>query len=308
MKLVRALTLVSREPRRRVVTIGNFDGVHLAHQAICRRVTERADAAGAESAAVSFHPHPAAVLAAARAPRLLVGIRDRVVLLAQTGIELIVVQRFTPALARIEPEAFVDTYLVDRLGAMHVVIGHNFRFGHHRRGDEDLLRRLGAARGFTVEAVGPIVKEGIVVSSTAIREAIAAGDLARAGLLLGRPHFVSGRVVHGEHRGAMLGFPTANLRLSAGLLPPNGVYAVRVDAGGPAYGGIANLGTTPTFGPGAEKLEAHLFDFSGDLYGRRLRLSFVRRLRSEAKFSGPEALAAQIRRDVVAAREALDES
>jgi len=305
MRVARGLHRLPAEPPARVVTLGVFDGVHRAHQEICRRVVARAKEATAAAAAVTFFPHPAAVLAPARAPKLLYGLGDRLRFLGATGIELVVVQHFDQEFSRVEAEDFAREYLAGRLGAVHVVVGHSVSFGRGRRGDGQMLERIGKGLGFTVEVVGPVEVNGTVVSSSAIREAILAGEMERATALLGREHFVRGRVVHGQHRGAGLGFPTANVRVRQGLLPPNGVYAVRVAHGGEVYGGVANLGVNPTFGGEERSLEPHIFDFDGDLYGKRLQVSFVQRLRDEMKFPGVDALLAQIRRDAEAARALL---
>ncbi len=304
MKLICGLDRV-REGPRRVVTLGNFDGVHLAHQEICRRVVERAAERGVESAAITFHPHPASVLAPARAPQLILPLSARLRFLGETGVGAVIVQRFNRRFSQMEAEHFVRGELVERLGAVHVVVGHSVRFGRARGGDDVLLQRLGAALGFSVEIVGPVTVGGTVVSSSEIRRAITAGEVRRAATLLGRPHFVRGRVVHGRHRGASLGFPTANLRLRDGVLPPDGVYAARVERHGQEIDGVANLGNNPTFGDRERSLEVHLLDFRGDLYGERLRLSFIERLRGEVKFSGVQSLVEQIGRDVEAARAAL---
>jgi riboflavin kinase/FMN adenylyltransferase len=282
-----------------------FDGVHRAHQEICRRVVELGRELNAEPTAVTFFPHPAAVLAPARAPRLLYGLGDRLRFLQQIGLELVVVQPFDAEFARTEAEAFVRGELGGRLAAVQVVVGHSVSFGRGRAGDARLLQRLGADLGFGVEVVGPVEVAGTVVSSTAIREAIAAGEMDRAAALLGREHFVRGRVVHGQRRGSKLGFPTANLRVRTGLLPRNGVYAVRVSRGKHTHGGVANLGINPTFGGEERSLEPHLFDFEGDLYGEYLKVAFVRRLRDERRFASADDLISQIRRDVEEARRTL---
>lgn len=305
MRVARGLHRVPAEPQRRVVTLGVFDGVHRAHQEICRRVVQLSRESGAQAAAVTFFPHPAAVLAPERAPKLLYGLGDRLRFLEETGIELAVVQHFNTEFSHVEAEDFVRRHLVGGMRAVHVVVGHSVSFGRGRRGNGPLLQELGRELGFGVDVVGPVQVDDTVVSSSAIRAAIVAGEMERASALLGREHFVRGRVVHGQHRGAQLGFPTANVRVRQGLLPPNGVYAVRVAVGGIEYGGVANLGVNPTFGGGDRSLEPHLFDFSGDLYGERLQVSFVRRLRDEMKFAGVDALVAQIRRDAEAARALL---
>lgn len=305
MRVARGLHRIDGSPGRRVVTLGVFDGVHRAHQEICRRVVELGRELNAEPAAVTFFPHPAAVLAPARAPRLLYGLGDRLRFLQQIGLELVVVQPFDTEFARTEAEVFVRGELGGRLAAVQVVVGHSVSFGRGRAGDTRLLQRLGSDLGFGVEVVGPVEVAGTVVSSTAIREAIAAGEMDRAAALLGREHFVRGRVVQGQRRGSKLGFPTANLRVRTGLLPPNGVYAVRVSRGEHTHGGVANLGINPTFGGEERSLEPHLFDFEGDLYGEYLKVAFVRRLRDERRFASADDLISQIRQDVEEARRTL---
>jgi len=305
MTVIRGLERVLLTARRRVVTLGNFDGVHVGHQAICRRAVEVARQRGAEALGITFHPHPARVLAAGPPPELITSLGDRIRLLGETGLDVVVVQRFTARFARIEAEEFVREYLVRRLGAIHLVVGHSVRFGRDRRGNGTLLRELAGECGFEVDVVGPVLAGGIAVSSTAVREAIARGDMVRTAGLLGRAHFVSGRVVRGNRRGVQIGFPTANLRVRAGLLPPDGVYAAKVWHRDRCFGAVANLGFKPTFGSSERTLEAHLFDFRGDLYGQRLRVAFVARLRAERRFASPESLAEQIARDIEAARRAL---
>lgn len=307
MRVARGLHRVPPPSRPRVVTLGVFDGVHRAHQEICRRVVESARALDAQPTAITFFPHPAAVLAPARAPKLLYGLSDRLRFLRETGIELGIVQHFDARFSQVEAEDFVRTYLVRGLDARKVIVGNKVSFGRARGGDAHLLTRLGAELGFSVEVVGGVEVDGTTVSSSAIREAILAGEMERATALLGREHFVRGRVVHGAHRGRTIGFPTANVRVRQGLLPPNGIYAVRVAHAGVVRGGVANLGVNPTFGGGERSLEPFLFDFDGDLYGERLRVSFVRRLRDEKKFSGIDELVAQIRLDAEAARRILAE-
>ncbi len=306
MMLVRGLERVPPGAQRRVVTLGNFDGVHVGHQTICRRAVEIARLHGAQSLAITFYPHPARVLGSGAAPALITSLRDRLRLLGDTGLDMVAVQRFTSRFAQIEAEEFVREWLVRRLGAIYVVVGHSVRFGRGRRGDGVLLRECAESHGFGVEVVGPVSVKGTAVSSTAVREAILRGELRLAAALLGREHFVTGRVVQGNRRGVRLGFPTANLRVRAGVLPPDGVYAARVWCGDRCFGAVANLGFNPTFGSSERSLEAHLFDFSGDLYGQRLRLAFVAWLRAERRFASAESLAEQIARDIEAARRALD--
>lgn len=317
MELIRHIESHPRRFAAPVVTLGNFDGVHRGHQAILERVVTEAGARGTDGVAITFHPHPVSVLRPQAAPNLLTPLREKVRWTAAAGVDVLVLQHFTPTFATVEPEAFVERFLVTRLRAKRLIVGHSVSFGHARRGNAALLETLGGRLGFDVEVIGPVEVDGHVVSSSLVRRVIESGDVRLAAALLGRPHAVVGRVVVGKRRGATLGFPTANVQAPVGLHPPDGVYAVRVDVegargqGGAAdcaairRDGVANLGRNPTFGANARTLEAHLFDFDGDLYGRRCRVAFVERLRGEIAFADVHALVAQIRRDADAARAAL---
>ena len=317
MELIRHIESHPRRFVAPVVTLGNFDGVHRGHQAILERVVAEAHAGGGDAIAITFHPHPIAVLAPERAPGVLTPLREKARRLAAARVDVLVLQHFTRAFASLEPEAFVERFLVDRLHAARVIVGHSVSFGRARRGNATLLQELSARFGFTVEVVGPVRLDAHEVSSSLVRRAVAAGDLRLATGLLGRPHALSGRIVVGKRRGAGLGFPTANVAVRAGLHPPDGVYAVRVEvaeraatraaAAAPRLmrDGVANVGRNPTFGENARTLEAHLFDFAADVYGRRCRVAFIERLRGEIAFSTVDALVAQIRRDADDARAIL---
>lgn len=305
MLLLRHLGRVGRRFAAPVLTLGNFDGVHCGHQEILRRLVAKAREVGGDAVALTFHPHPAAVLAPSRAPRLITDWRTRIERIAAMGVDAIIVQHFTRSFSEISAEDFVRRFLVSGLGVRAVVVGHRVSFGHNREGGADTLRRLGAACGFGVEVIGPVEVNGILVSSSAVRQAIGEGDFERARALLGRPPSVSGRVIHGHHRGKGLGFPTANLRISGLMLPPDGVYAVRVRLGATQHQSVANLGFNPTFQQHERGLEVHIFDFDADLYGQRLEVCFVQRLRGEVKFPNAHALALQIARDVAVARQVL---
>ncbi len=308
MEVFRHIATSSRRFVAPVLTLGNFDGVHRGHQAILARVLEAARASGGEAMALTFHPHPVAVLRPDRAPALITSVRDRIGLMAASELDVLVLQHFTPAFADLTAEAFVEQFMVERLGATRVVVGHSVSFGHERRGDAALLTALGGRFGFAVEVVGPIQVDGHDVSSSAVRRAIAAGDVVLAQTLLGRPHRLGGHVERGRQRGATIGFPTANVRVRTGMWPPDGVYAVRVQHGDRWIDGVANIGTNPTFGAAPRTLEAHLFDFEADLYGERLTVAFVARLRGEVAFPSVEALVAQIARDAAEARALLTRS
>ncbi len=308
MLLLRHLERVGRRFTTPILTLGNVDGVHRGHQEILRSVVATARAIGGDAVALTFHPHPTAVVAPAHAPRLITDWRARIERIAAMGIGATIVQRFTRTFSEVSAEDFVRRFLVDGLGVHTVVVGHRVTFGHNRAGRADTLRQLGARCGFAVEVIGPVAVDGVLVSSSAVRRAIAAGELALAGALLGRAPSACGRVIHGHHRGRGLGFPTANLRISGAVLPPDGVYAARARVRGVLRPGIANLGFNPTFDEHDRSLEVHIFDYDANLYGQRLEVSFVRRLRGEVKFPSPQALAQQIARDVAAARRALAES
>lgn len=305
MEVVRHIATSSRRFVSPVLTLGNFDGVHRGHQAILGRVAKAAHATGGEAVALTFHPHPVAVLRPEHAPSLITSLRDRLRLLAGRDLDVVLLQHFTPTFAQLSAEDFVQRFVVDRLGVTRVIVGHSVSFGQGRRGDAELLSTLGARHGFGVEVVGPVRVDGHDVSSSAVRRAIAAGDVVLAATLLGRSHRLSGRVVPGRRRGATIGFPTANVGLRAGMLPPDGVYAVRMLRGDAWVDGVANIGTNPTFGDTGRTLEVHLFDFDADLYGERVSVAFVERLRGEEAFPSVEALVAQIARDVEGARAVL---
>ena len=305
MLLLRHIERVDRRFTAPVLTLGNFDGVHRGHQEILQRVVATARALRGTAVAMTFQPHPTTVLAPTRAPLLLTDWRARVERIAAAGVDVLIVQRFTHAFSTVTADAFVQRFLVERLGVHTVVVGHRVSFGHNRAGSADTLQELGARYGFAVDVIGPVEVDGLAVSSSAVRQAIGNGALERARALLGRAASVSGRVVHGFHRGQTLGFPTANLRLAGLVLPPDGVYAVRTRIGETWHPGVANLGFNPTFQTHERSLEAHLFDFRGDLYGKRAEVCFVQRLRGEIKFPNVQALVEQITRDAANARRAL---
>ena len=307
MRVIRHLARRTERLPGSVLTLGNFDGAHLGHQAIVRRAVARARESAGLAVALTFEPHPVAVLAPGRAPLMLQTLHDRLASLAGLGIDVTVVQRFTRAFAALDPEAFVRDFLLRHLELAHVVVGYNVNFGRDRAGTSETLRALGARLGFGVEVVGPVAAgDGEQVSSTRLRTLLQAGDMPRARALLGRSYALRGRVVVGDRRGRTLGFPTANLHLRAGLLlPPDGVYAVGVEVDGRAHEGVLNIGVRPTFAGRRRTIEVHLLDFSGDLYRRWLVVKLIERLRGEEAFSGPEALRAAIARDVERARRVL---
>jgi riboflavin kinase/FMN adenylyltransferase len=290
-----------------VIAPGNHDGVHLGHRALLRTARRIADEHGYGTRALTFEPHPAALIDPARAPEKLTLQPRRAELLRGAGADSVVVQAFTPEFASQPPEAWVEWLLAQ--GARAIVVGPDFRFGRQRQGDCGLLNALGARRGFEVHIEEPVLIQGERVSSSAIRIALRRGELASANRLLGRFHEVQGPVIEGDRRGRTIGFPTANLRAEPVLPPSDGVYAVvakHLEAGPDAemWTGVANLGTRPTFEAG-RSVEVHLFDFDRDIYGATLRVGFVARVRGEQKFSGIDELRAQIARDADHARQLL---
>jgi riboflavin kinase/FMN adenylyltransferase len=291
---------------RTVVTIGNFDGVHLGHRAILARVIHRARELEAQAVAVTFDPHPLKVLRPEMHMPLLTTPEQKIDLLAAAGLEAVVVLPFNREFAALPAREFVQRYFLERLRVREVVVGHDYCFGQGREGNIDLLKEMGQQHGFTVQVVWAVEADGAVVSSSLIRALLRLGKVEEAARLLGRPYEVVGRVVPGKGRGGkLLGVPTANIRPANELLPATGIYAVRVRRGADNLLGAANIGTSPTFENGEFSLEVHLLDFSGDLYAETLGVEFVARLREERRFPSIEALAAQIHADIKTVRQVL---
>jgi riboflavin kinase/FMN adenylyltransferase len=288
------------------VAIGNFDGVHLGHRALIRRARELAEAHAARAVALTFDPHPSGVLSPRGAPPMLASLERRIELLGEAGADAVVVEPFTRELAQATPDAFVDDIVVSALRARAIVVGYDFTYGRGRAGTVDALRAHGARLGIEVDVIAPVEAGGEVASSSKIRAHLQAGELAAAQRLLGRRWDVDGVVVHGAQRGRAIGVPTANLRPDSDLPLRAGIYAVTFEVDGRTLPAVASLGTNPTFvTDGALVLEVHVLDFDGDLYDKRARTTFVARLRDEATFGSVDALVAQIRRDIDAARDAL---
>lgn len=292
-------------PRGAVLSIGNFDGVHLGHQAILRYVVDRADGLGAMAAAMTLEPHPVKLLRPRQAPKLLTTLEQRLALIGRTGIESALVVPFTHRLARMPAETFVEDVLVGRLGIREVYIGANFRFGADRGGDVALLEKMGGELGFKA-AASPIVEaEGGVVSSTRVRETVAEGRVEEAAAMLGRHVFIDGSVLEGKRLGRKLGFPTLNIEVENELEPAGGVYvtAVHIPSFGRTFASVTNIGTRPTvYENSVVTVETHLLDFTADVYRESVRLFFIKRLRDEISFPSTVQLMSQIRQDVDASR------
>ncbi len=304
MEIIRDLEALARHPSP-VTAIGNFDGVHLGHRAILKAAIDRARAAGGTAFALTFDPLPAKLLAPDRAPQLILAPDDKLELLRLSGIDGVIVLNFTLELSLLAPRDFVRDYLRGKIGVREVVVGHSVSFGHNRAGNAAMMVELGREFGFDTDIVGPVKIGGIEVSSTKVRELIGTGDLRAAARLLGRYHFLSGQVVRGRERGRTIGYPTANLASETECIPPDGVYAARVILGDGAYPSIANIGMRPTFSESARSIEAHIFDFTRDIYGTRIKLEPIERIRPERKFDNADALKAQIALDLSKAREIL---
>ena len=290
-----------------VITVGTFDGVHLGHRDLLARVGERAARRALPALLVTFEPHPLQIVNPSAAPLLLTTTSEKLEFVAESGLDYAVVVPFTPALASLDPAAFVERVLLDRYCVRELLIGHDHGFGRGRAGDIHMLRELGRQHDFAVDVVDAVAVDNVPVSSSAIRRAVSYGDLDGASRMLGRRYAFSGRVAHGNERGRLLGFPTLNIALTSArkLLPPAGVYAVLLQSEQGSFGGMMNLGARPTFGDSKLSLEVHLFDASGDWYDTAVRVEFVERLRDVARFDSADALVAQLRADERAARAAL---
>ena len=290
-----------------VLALGNFDGMHRGHLKILERVRRGADERNAAAVAMTFDPHPSKIVRPDKAPPLLMTNQQKLDALNRAGMHGTAIVRFTPALAQWDPKTFVRVVLVEWLRVAEVWVGGNFLFGHDRTGNFSLLRTLGARYGFRAEKIDPVRYKDFVVSSTRIMRLISEGRVHEAGALLGHHYAIDGSVVHGQHRGRGLGFPTANLCSDNELIPPRGVYATTVALDGVVYPSITNIGQRPTFEEREESvIETHVLDLDKDLYGTKLRLGFVQRLRDEKRFEDVEALKRQIEGDRTHARSLFD--
>lgn len=307
MRLSRDVAGACLAPGGSVVAVGAFDGLHRGHQALLAQVRARAQTLGCAPAVVSFEPLPRAYFSSTPVPRLS-GLREKLKGFADAGMACTLLLRFDAALAAMSAEAFVRRVLVARLGAREVWVGADFRFGHGRQGDVALLERMGADAGFVAHTMPAVRVDGARVSASAVRALLAAGEFAGAMPLLGRPFAIEGRIERGNQLGRTLGFPTANISLRGRISPIQGIFAVRAGLGESAcsWPGVASLGVRPTVNRVARPLlEVHLFDFDGDLYGQRMTVEFIAKLRDERKFDDLDALKTQMRRDALQARERL---
>jgi len=291
-----------------VITVGTFDGVHRGHHDVLARLVARALDSGRPSVVVTFEPHPLEVVRPSAAPALLTLHDEKLEMFAQCGVSYVAVLPFTPTLASYEADQFVDAVLRERFRVAELLVGHDHGIGRGRLDDIDVLKAHGASRGFGVNVLPPVyAADGQAISSTAIRSAILQGDLQTAAAGLGRPYSLAGTVIRGDQRGRLIGYPTLNMQPppKRKLLPPDGVYAVRVQTPQGPFGGMLNLGPRPTFGDASRRIETHVFDATHDWYGAPIRLDLIARIRDTLSFQGVDALRAQLARDERSARETL---
>ncbi len=299
MRIIRGVHAAALPPT--ALTIGNFDGLHLGHRAMLAELRQEAAHRGLASALLTFEPHPRELFTPETAPTRLTSLREKLEIIAAEGLDYVILQRFDRPFAGIDAAAFRDGIIARQLNARFLLIGHDFRFGKQRAGDFALLQQNPA---LTVRSIEPVMLDGQRISSTAVREALAGGDMALAAQLLGRPYSISGRVVGGDKLGRELGFPTANIRIRHNRPPTMGIFVVEIEGLERTYQGVASLGVRPTVkGAGAAPvLEVFIFDFKRQIYGEHLRVNFLAKLRDELKFNGLEALVAQIHQDCDDAR------
>lgn len=307
MQVFRGLNRIDRKFKNPVVTIGNFDGVHLGHQLLFKRVKEEAHLIEGESIVITFDPHPVRVLRPNAGLKLISRCSKKLELIDKAGIDVVICLRFTLDFAKTTADEFVNEILCGKIGITKIMVGYDYSFGRDRQGNIDFLKEKGKHCGYSVSVLEPFYIDDNIVSSTRIRELISVGDMVSVRKLLGRPYQMSGKVLVGKKRGGrVLGFPTANIALSDDeLWPKLGVYATQVIYDDQIHNGVMNIGYNPTFDDRAVSAEVHIFDFSEDIYGQDIEVNMIERLRDEKKFSGPEELVSQIKKDIEKAKEVL---
>lgn len=303
MKVVRDSDL--KEIKKPILTLGNFDGLHIGHRRVIEKVVERARRFGAPSVVYTFDPHPLKVVAPEKSPPLLIDIDEKIRLVDETGADWLILAEFTKAFAATHPRQFVESVLVDALSVREVWVGHDFSFGTGRSGTVEYLKELGNEFGFKVFLVPAYKRRNEVVSSSLIRAYVRDGEVKKAAALLGRLYSIKGRVVRGKDMGKEIGFPTANLDIESELVPKDGVYAAFATLDGQEREAVLNIGVAPTFGGKTRAIEVHILDFMGDIYGKKVEVRFAERLRDEAAFLSREALVKAIKKDVNRARKIL---
>ncbi|WP_421902987.1 bifunctional riboflavin kinase/FAD synthetase [Maridesulfovibrio sp.] len=306
MIIAKSIDEIIKPEQGACVTIGNFDGVHKGHQKLISSTCKKARANGLASVVVTFDPHPLRVLVNSKTPPFITLTSQKLELIALHKPDIILALNFTKEMAALSPQEFIQQYLIDPLGMKEMVVGYDYALGKGRSGNYETLVELGSKLGYGIERLDPVILKDAVVSSSRIRDLVSEGNVWDVRPLLGRFYQVRGEVVHGMNRGGrLLGFPTANIKLEDELFPKKGVYAIRVEIEGKVLPGVANIGKNPTFGNEALSVEAHILDFSGDIYGKDIRVHFIQRIRSEKKFNGLDELKERIGIDIGLAREIL---
>ncbi len=307
MKIYNDLSQIAKPFTRAAGTIGNFDGVHLGHQALFCKVVELAEKSGGDSVAITFEPHPLKILRPDTPPKLISTLDHKAELIARSGIQNLICIPFTRDLARTPAREFVTKVIHETLGLKELVVGYDYALGRGREGDIPFLKAMGRELGFKVHVVPPYKVDGMIASSSKIRELVSQGEMRKVRALLGRYYQIRGEVQRGKRRGGpLVGFPTANLAIiEDDLCPKTGVYAVQVIHDRCCYGGVLNIGHNPTFGDTGLSAEVHIFDFDKEIYSHPIKVNLIERIRDEKRFSGPQELAAQIRKDTERARQIL---
>ncbi|NVK54645.1 MAG: bifunctional riboflavin kinase/FAD synthetase [Alteromonadaceae bacterium] len=305
MELIRGLNNLKAHHQGCVLTIGKFDGVHLGHQAVLDSVIKQARRLSLPATVMVFEPHPEEVFTPDSAPARISPLAEKYQLLKAQGVDRLLCVRFNAAFAAQSADIFIEQLLVQKLGVKFLVVGDDFRFGKGRKGDFNRLQQAGEKYGFELVSTQSYRMQDCRISSTAVREALADGNFSLAHTMLGREFFISGRVIHGEKKGRTIGFPTANVLLNRCQTPITGVFAVKLNIAGSQYAGVANIGSRPTVNGQRKQLEVHIFDFEGSLYGQRIQVMPVAKIRDEKRFDGLDALRQQIARDVEQAQQVL---
>ena len=306
MKIIRGLEVLSKSYPNTILTIGNFDGVHLGHQKILSEVTKKAKEVKGTSMAITFEPHPMKVLAPEKEIRILTTFEEKAKLIEEMGIKVLLCINFNKEFANLLPDHFIEDVLVKKIKAEEIIVGTKYAFGKNKKGTIDLLRRRGKKFGFKVKVIRNARIHGDIVSSSKIRSLLLKGDARETSTFLGRAYSIEGCVIKGEGRGrSLLNIPTANITTPVEIAPKEGVYAVRAGFNNSIFEGVANIGRNPTFGNSDISYEVHLFNFSGNILGKNIRIYFIDRIRSEKFFPAPSSLEAQIRNDIEHAKEIL---
>ncbi|RJP55759.1 MAG: bifunctional riboflavin kinase/FAD synthetase [Deltaproteobacteria bacterium] len=306
MEIIRGTANLKKKFNTPVITIGNFDGIHLGHQKILKDVKRRSSELKGDSIVYTFEPHPLNILFPHKKVPLITSFSEKIKLIEESGIDIVICEDFTPEYANLSPRQFVKDILLDKIGVKAVFVGHDYAFGKGRKGNIDTLKQLGKELVFEVHVVDAVKVDAILVSSTKIRDTIQKGDVKKVAGFLGRSYSISGKVEKGKSRGKGLGFPTANLRSVEEICPKPGIYAVHVSYRDQPYQGVVNIGFNPTFKDKTLSIEVYILEFNKDIYDEYIKISFVERLRDEKAFDSPEALVEQIKKDVEMAREILN--